>query len=170
MAAREHRFRSTWHLPAAPEAVWGVLADPTGWSSWWPGLRSETVHVGDPDGVGTRSHAVFPSPLGYRLNLGLEVLSARAPHAVVLRAVGDLAGTARSTLEPDGARGTVLRIDWHVRLTSAALTRMDRIAPWIADPSHAVVMRAGERGLRRHLLRSGWDGGGPGQVRRGAAN
>lgn len=152
MAAREHRFRSTWSLPATPEAVWDVLADPAGWSSWWPGLESRTVSVGAGDGVGTRSHAVFPSPLGYRLNLGLEVLAARAPRAVEMRAVGDLVGTARSTLEPEGARGTVLRIDWHVRLTSAALTRMDRVAPWIAAPSHAVVMRAGERGLRRHLL------------------
>lgn len=60
-----------------------------------------------------------------------------------IRIVGDLTAAARSTLEPEGARGTVLRIDWHVRLTSAALTRMDRVAPWIAAPSHAVVMRVG---------------------------
>lgn len=138
VAVREHLFRSTWYLPAAPEAVWDALADPAGWSSWWPGLESRTVRAGDGDGVGTRSHAVFPSPLGYRLNLGLEVLAARAPHAVEMRAVGDLVGTARSTLEPDGARGSVLRIDWQVRISSAALVRLDSVrlgSPRRATPS-----------------------------------
>jgi uncharacterized protein YndB with AHSA1/START domain len=32
------RFEARRTLPASPEAVWEVLADPARWPEWWPGL------------------------------------------------------------------------------------------------------------------------------------
>ena len=32
------RFEARRTLPASPEAVWEVLADPARWPQWWPGL------------------------------------------------------------------------------------------------------------------------------------
>ena len=32
------RFEARRTLPAPPEAVWEVLADPARWPEWWPGL------------------------------------------------------------------------------------------------------------------------------------
>lgn len=157
------RFLSAWTLSVDTTEAWGVLSDIATWPQWWPGLRMDPVRTGGDGWVGQRALVSFRAP-GYRLRLGLEVTDADpatgpgAPAAVVLRAVGDLRGEARAHIVATTAPGRVgpsclVSIDWRVRAAHPGLRVGERLAPWALRASHAHVMAAGERGLRRYLER-----------------
>lgn len=67
------------------------------------------------------------------------------------RLTGDLEGHSRWTLapSPDGA-GTVLQFGEEVEVRRRLLRTLSFARPAFRF-NHAVMMRAGERGLRRHL-------------------
>lgn len=153
--AAAYQFDDMWRLNHPPSAVWRVLADPTSWPTWWPGLRAQVVREGGDGGLGTRGALTFAAP-GYRLRIGLEVVAVAVPAGpewrggVVLRCVGDLRGRAVATVSPSAGQ-TLVRIDWRVAVARPGLRRALAPLPCVARASHAVVMRAGERGLERAL-------------------
>lgn len=146
-----YRLRSTWLLAAPVETCWDVLADPTmSWPRWWPRVTAADVRARS-DLVGSTADVTFRTGL-YALRLRLAVDAAKPPRQVLLRATGDLVGTADVGLEPVGQH-TRVEIDWDVRTTRAW---MNALGPVLARPfaaSHAAVMRSGERGLTAYLAR-----------------
>ncbi len=88
-----YRFRSAWHLDAAPDAVYRVLERPDRYAEWWPQIR-EVRQTGETSGV-LRFRSVLPYDL---------VVAASAtrhdPRARVLEVAmtGDLEGWVRWTV------------------------------------------------------------------------
>ena len=97
-------------MPAPPEAVWGVLADPASYEYWVVGSKAiRDAEAGFP-APGTRfHHTIGFGPL--TLSDHTEVLAAERPHRLRLRAKGRPAGTATVTMEltPE-AGGTAVKM------------------------------------------------------------
>ncbi|MEV5980529.1 SRPBCC family protein [Streptomyces sp. NPDC052114] len=140
-----YRFRSVWDLPGAPADVYAVLERVEDYPLWWPQVR-EVTPVDDRSGV-----ARFRSFLPYEL-----VVTARErrrdPAAGVLEVAmtGDLDGWARWTLAP-GPVGTRARYDQEVEVRRPLMRRLAVPGRPVFRLNHALMMRAGRRGLTAHL-------------------
>ncbi|WP_460707778.1 SRPBCC family protein [Myceligenerans halotolerans] len=152
---------TTWSVPAPAPRVWEVLADPGfTWPVWWPGLRSESAGVvAGPDGLGGAGSWVrlrVRSPVGGALDLRLDLVEARAPDPersgrAKLRVSGDLRGGASVSVAERPEGHSEIRLTWVVTPVRGRPALAARVAPALCIWAHSRVMRAGERGLARHL-------------------
>ncbi|RPF20547.1 hypothetical protein [Myceligenerans xiligouense] len=161
MAAPTFRLITTWSVPAPASRAWQVLAGPgPTWPAWWPGLRTESAGiVAGPDGLsgaGSWVRLRVRSPVGASLGLRLDLLESRAPGPerpgrAKLRVSGDLrGGTVVSATARAGGRCEI-RLTWIVTPMRGRPALVARVAPALCVRAHDRVMRAGERGLVRHL-------------------
>ncbi|WP_031515298.1 SRPBCC family protein [Streptomyces sp. NRRL F-5123] len=140
-----YRFRSVWRLTADPDAVYRVLERPDAYPEWWPQIR-EVRQTG-----GTTGLLRFRSLLPYDL-----VVTARStlqdPHRRVLEAAveGDLEGWIRWTAAQDGP-GTRLLFEQEVVVRKPLMRRLAAPGRPFFLANHALMMRAGRRGLRALL-------------------
>jgi uncharacterized protein YndB with AHSA1/START domain len=136
---------STWRLAAPPGAVYQALRDVDRYPHWWPQVRQ--VHRLDEKAGRLRIRSVLPYDL---------VMTARDRYqdeaAGVLEAelAGDQAGWSRWTVSPAGA-GSRAVFEEEVRPGKAVMRRLALPARPLFLANHAVMMRAGERGLRHYL-------------------
>jgi hypothetical protein len=145
-------FRSQWRLPAAPDDVYGVLANVETYPDWWPQVR-RTRRLDDASGeVVCRS--LLPYDVTFVMHRELE-----DPVARVLRARldGDLAGTSQWTITAAGA-GSVAVFDEDVTVGSSLLRAAGRLLRPALRFNHDLMMRGGEKGLQAYFRRRG-DGG-----------
>ena len=150
-------FDERWIVDAGIESVWAVLERVDQWPEWWPGLTAaERVGVGHDEAVdisvtpGSRARLLVRAPIGWSLRFTIEVEEVEAPQLIRFQSEGDLRGEGRWTLT---ASEGVTAIDamWCVT-TNRTLIRAMRP---LSGLMHALVMRAGERGLRRRLSGQG---------------
>ncbi|MCF3124821.1 SRPBCC family protein [Streptomyces arenae] len=140
-----YRFRSVWDLPGAPADVYALLERVEDYPLWWPQVR-EVTPVDGRSGV-----ARFRSFLPYDL-----VVTARErrrdPAAGVLEIAmtGDLDGWARWTLA-SGPAGTRARYDQEVEVRRPLMRRLAVPGRPVFRLNHALMMRAGRRGLTARL-------------------
>ena len=166
---------SSWLLDATPEAVWETVASPEmSWPRWWPGCTLQDLatdpyaDTADPAGqlLVTTVRLQFRAALGYRLSITIQPTSAARPHSIDFDAGGDLVGTGRIRLFPVPAdtpgptQGepvhailpqTRMDIDWRVRPTQRWMRVLTPVARPVFSAAHSLLMRQGERGLRREL-------------------
>ncbi|AKN73901.1 polyketide cyclase [Streptomyces sp. PBH53] len=140
-----YRFRSLWSLPAPPGVVYGVLGRPEDYPRWWPQVRAAT-RLDGATGV-----IVIRSALPYSLTCTVRK-TRRDPAAGVLEVAlsGDIDGWARWTVTADGS-GTLARYDQEVRVRKPLLRRLAVPGRPLFRLNHRLMMRAGRRGLLRHL-------------------
>ncbi|MET7640532.1 SRPBCC family protein [Streptomyces sp. NPDC005438] len=146
----DYRFRHRWRLPARPSVVFAVLERVEEYPRWWPQVRG--VEPLGPDRGTARFRSLLPVEL---------VVTARAtrrdPEAGVLQIAmaGDLCGWARWTLSAVPG-GTEALYEQRVEVRKPWMRRLS----WAGRPffvaNHALMMRAGRRGLIRRL-RTGLD-------------
>ncbi|MFD5428739.1 SRPBCC family protein [Streptomyces sp. NPDC127084] len=144
------RFESLWRLPAPPARVYAVLERAEDYPRWWPQVR-EVIPLGG-HSTAARFRSLLPCDLvvtarGSRLDPGSGVLEARM--------AGDLVGWARWTLTPSGDGGTRARYEQEVVVQRPLMRRLALIARPVLRVNHAVMMRAGRRGLTAYLARDG---------------
>jgi uncharacterized protein YndB with AHSA1/START domain len=98
------------YIPASPEAIWNVLADPAGYEYWVVG--SKAIRDAEPDFPAPGSkfhHTIGFGPLTLRDHT--EVLAAEPPRRLRLRAKGRPLGTATVEMQlTPGDGGTVVRM------------------------------------------------------------
>ncbi|MFE1292108.1 SRPBCC family protein [Streptomyces sp. NPDC058751] len=140
-----YRFRTVWELPAPPAEVYAVLERAETYPRWWPQVR-EVRPVDEHSGV-IRIRSVLP----YDITVTARA-ARRDPEAGVLEIgmSGDLDGWARWTFEAAGP-GTLARYDQEVHVTTPLLRRLAVPGRPFFRANHALMMRAGRRGLRAHL-------------------
>ncbi|MFJ5680397.1 SRPBCC family protein [Streptomyces sp. NPDC093097] len=142
-----YRFRGVWQLNAPPTVVYAVLERVESYPQWWP----QVCEVVGLDGGG--GAARFRSFLPYELVVvARETL--RDPGAGVLEVAmdGDLAGWARWTVVP-GEGGTRAVFEQDVEVRKPVLRRWALPGRPLFRINHALMMRAGRRGLAAWLAR-----------------
>ncbi|MEU9138061.1 SRPBCC family protein [Streptomyces sp. NPDC048404] len=140
-----YRFRTVWGLPAQPADVYTVLEQAETYPRWWPQVR-EVTPVDEHSAV-IRIRSVLP----YDITITAHE-TRRDPAAGVLEMEmsGDLDGWARWTCEAAGP-GTRARYDQNVHVTTPLLRRLAVPGRPFFRANHALMMRAGRRGLKAHL-------------------
>lgn len=140
-----YRFRSVWELDAAPDVVFGVLGRAGEYPDWWPQVR-EVIPVDERTGT-ARFRSVIPFDLFVRARE-----SRNDPRARVLEMemTGDLEGWARWTLSAQGD-GTRALYEQEVDVNKPLLRRLAVAGRPFFLANHALMMRAGRRGLRKVL-------------------
>jgi hypothetical protein len=137
-------FHSEWPLAGAPDRIYAVLRDVASYPHWWPQVRS-VRRLSETSGE-LRCRSLLPYELAFVVSREIEDPDARVLSA---RQTGDLDGTSRWTVHGDG---TVV-FDEDVVVCKALV----RVAGVLARPvlrfNHDLMMRDGERGLRRYLER-----------------
>nr|WP_237695047.1 SRPBCC family protein [Streptomyces sp. SID5468] len=132
-------------MPADPAAVYAVLADVEHYPAWWPQVR-EVRRIDETSGT-LRIRSLLP----YDLTVTLRQ-DRRDPVAGVLRArlSGDMDGVATWRLTAD-RDGTLVRFEQHVVVAKPLLRRLAVPGRPFFRANHALMMRAGRRGLRAAL-------------------
>ncbi|MGW4566397.1 SRPBCC family protein [Streptomyces sp. NPDC004561] len=140
-----YRFRTLWSLPVPPAAVYAALERAEDYPRWWPQVRSVT-RLDDTTGVLT-----IRSLLPYAMTFTARE-TRRDPAAGILEisVSGDIEGWARWTVTP-GGRGTLARYDQEVDVRKPLLRRLAVPGRPVFRANHRLMMRAGRRGLLRHL-------------------
>lgn len=138
-------FRSRWRLDAPPGAVYEALRDVASYPDWWPQVR-DIWQLAD-GAARLRCRSVLPYDLVFEIHREIEDPDGRVLQA---RQVGDLEGTSRWTVGTNGA-GTVALFDQEVVVRKSLIRRVGLLARPILMADHDVMMREGERGLRRYL-------------------
>ncbi|MCI3224757.1 SRPBCC family protein [Streptomyces sp. NP-1717] len=142
-----YRFRSVWRLDFPPDVVFGVLERAGEYPDWWPQVR-EVTPVDERTGT-ARFRSVIPYDLVVRARE-----SRNDPRARVLEIgmTGDLEGWARWTLSAQGG-GTHALYEQEVVVNKPLLRRLAVAGRPFFVANHALMMRAGRRGLRKVLAR-----------------
>jgi Polyketide cyclase / dehydrase and lipid transport len=147
MPGDRYLFRSEWRIDAHPDTVYAALADVAGYSSWWPQVRAAR-QLDDVSGE-LCCRSLLPYDLVFVARREVQ-----DPTRRILRASldGDLTGWSQWLITPAGM-GSVAVFDEDVVVRKTLI----RLAGPMARPAlrfnHDRMMRAGERGLRRHLSR-----------------
>ncbi|MDW8808381.1 SRPBCC family protein [Streptomyces scabiei] len=140
-----YRFHSRWSLPAPPAAVYDALRRPEDYPCWWPQVR-EVTRIDDTTGT-LRIRSVVP----YELVLTARAVRRDAAAGVLeIAMTGDLNGWARWTVTAEGP-GTLALYDQEVDVTKPLLRRLAVPGRPLFRANHALMMRAGRRGLLAHL-------------------
>jgi uncharacterized protein YndB with AHSA1/START domain len=148
----DYSFVTHWHFDAPVEKVWDAVFHSERWPGWWKGAESVVeLTPGDPSGVGSVRQFVWKSALPYRLAFEVETVRVE-PLSLLEGRVreGDLEGKGVWHFQADGT-GTFVRYDWNVRTTKRWMNLAAPLAGPLFRWNHDVVMRWGERGLRRLL-------------------
>jgi polyketide cyclase/dehydrase/lipid transport protein len=135
-------FHTEWLLARAPDEIYVALRDVARYPRWWPQVRG-VRRLSETSGE-LRCRSLLPYELVFVISREIE-----DPHARVLsaRQTGDLDGTSRWTVRDDGI--AVFDEDVVVRKPLVRVAR--RLARAALRFNHDLMMRDGERGLRRHL-------------------
>ncbi|MDF6041321.1 SRPBCC family protein [Streptomyces sp. JH14] len=140
-----YRFVSVWDVSAPPAAVYAVLERAEDYPQWWPQIR-QVAGVDDTTGT-MRIRSLLP----YDLVMTVRA-SRRDPAAGVLEAVlgGDLDGWARWTVTAHGA-GTRATYEQEVEVRRTVMRLLAVPGRAVFRANHALMMRAGRRGLAARL-------------------
>ncbi|WP_328222612.1 SRPBCC family protein [Streptomyces sp. NBC_00310] len=144
-----YRFRTLWSLPAPPAAVYDMLQRADDYPRWWPQVR-EVIRIDDTTGT-VRIRSLLPYDLAFTAR---ELRRDTAAGILEIGMTGDLDGWARWTLTADGA-GTLARYDQEVDVTKPLLRRLAVPGRPVFRANHALMMRAGRRGLLAYLTAHG---------------
>ncbi|UXX92599.1 SRPBCC family protein [Streptomyces sp. AD2-2] len=140
-----YRFRARWDLPAPPAVVYPLLERAEDYPRWWPQVRG--VDPVDDTSAVIRIRASLPYVLTFTAR---EVRHDPVAGVLEIAMSGDLEGWARWTLTAEGP-GTLARYDQEVDLNPPSLRRFAAVGRPMFRFNHALMMRAGRRGLLAHL-------------------
>ena len=130
-------------LPASPDALWDVIADPHHMPRWWPGV--ERVRID-----GNEMEQVWRSRLPYAVAFRARVDAIEPPGLIEGRVEGALRGTGRCTLG-EHPEGTEVRFVLEVETTEAWMNALAPLARPVFVWNHDTLMRRGGEGIAQRL-------------------
>ncbi|WP_329587533.1 SRPBCC family protein [Kitasatospora sp. NBC_01250] len=149
-----YRLTSAWQLPAPAAQVYRVLREVEHYPRWWPQVRE--VRQLDADSGRLRIRSVLPYELLLTATARREEAAPGGRGGVLEAALaGDLAGWSRWTVRPDGPGAALAVFEEDVRGGRPLMRLLALPARPLFLANHALMMRAGHRGLRRYLLDGG---------------
>ena len=146
-----YAFVTTWSIRAPLDPVWNAIFHSERWPAWWIGLkRVDELAPGDATGVGCVRRFTWQGQLPYTLRVTMHVIRVEPMAVVESLASGELCGRGVWRFSA-GREETTVRYEWDVSTTKRWMNRLAPIARPLFRWNHDVVMRGGERGLRRLL-------------------
>lgn len=144
-----YRFRSEWEFDAPRSRVFEVLRKGESYERWWPQVkRSARLSDGSYE-------LVARSFLPYELRMVLtESVIDEGAGVLEANLDGDLEGFSRWTLR-ERENKTIATFEEEVVTHKRLLNLLAPVARPVLRYNHTVMMRHGERGLRRYLRTSG---------------
>ncbi|MFF9487453.1 SRPBCC family protein [Streptomyces sp. NPDC014676] len=141
-----YRFRSLWTLSAPAPVVYRVLERIEDYPLWWPQVRDVT-RLDDTSGIVT-IRSFLPYDLTSTVREGR-----RDPETGILEAglSGDIDGWARWTVTRLGPHGCLAHYEQEVDVRTPLLRLLAVPGRPVLRANHALMMRAGRRGLAAHL-------------------
>jgi hypothetical protein len=141
-------FRSEWRIAADADDVYAALDDVASYPTWWRQVRSARW-LDDHSGEIT-CRSLLPYDLTFVVARDRE-----DPVERVLRGTlsGDLNGTSQWTVTAVGD-GAVAVFDEDVTVGRRLLRAAGLVARPALSFNHGLMMRSGEAGLRKHLVRT----------------
>lgn len=140
-----YRFRTLWTLAAPLATVYDALEQAEDYPHWWPQVR-EVNRIDDTSGI-VRIRSLLPYDLTFTAH---ETRRDPAAGVLEIAMTGDLDGWARWTLTATGP-GTLARYDQEVDVTKPLMRRLAVPGRPLFLSNHALMMRAGRRGLAARL-------------------
>lgn len=151
MASQQFNLVTEWRLSAPLDRVWAELMHPDDWPQWWKAVKGvETLAEGDASGVGAVRRLTWTSALPYELTFDMRSTRIEPMTLIEGRASGELDGTGRWTMRPEG-QGTHVRYDWQIEVTKPWMRALAPILRPAFAWNHNVVMGWGYEGLSRRL-------------------
>lgn len=149
--SNSYHLVTRWQVDAPLEAVWEAIYNAEAWPSWWKGVVSvETLARGDGAGLGGRQRFIWKGVLPYRLTFATCVTRVEPLRLLEGWVEGELEGVGRWRFSHAAGLTTVL-FDWRVRATRQWMKLLSPLARSVFRWNHDALMRAGGRGLARHL-------------------
>ncbi|WP_203138379.1 hypothetical protein [Microbacterium sp. JZ31] len=144
----DYSFESRWAVPAPPGRCWREIERTvTGASgAWWPGVRVERPASALTPGASVV--LAVRAPLGYRLRCTLRITAIESDSSLDADSSGDLVGHGAIRIRPTGD-GSAIEIRWDVTVQRAWMRMLSPVLRPVFAAAHGMVMRMGERGLRR---------------------
>ena len=149
--ARRYAFRDEWLAPAPPEAVWALISDPTTFTQWWPIYR-EAAWVNQSDAPGASARLRFRVLLPYTITVVSTATAIDRPRSMEGTVDGELVGTWRWTLTPEGEATRVV-FEEEVGANKRLLQLFAPVARRLFEMSHRIAAERGAHGMRAYLER-----------------
>jgi uncharacterized protein YndB with AHSA1/START domain len=154
MAVTRFDLESEWRFATPVERIWAELIRPEDWPQWWRAVRSvELLREGDGDGVGAVRRFTWGTALPYTLSFEMTATKIDPMRLIEGEARGELDGTGRWTLFPDGA-GTRVRYQWMVDITRPWQVALAPLLRPVFAWNHRVVMGWGYADLQTRLMKT----------------
>ena len=143
---------TVWRLDAPVKDVWDILMAVEDWPLWWRAVsRVELLERGDEHGVGAVHRITWKTALPYTVTIDLRNTRVEPMRVVEGRASGDVDGSGRWTITPEG-QGTHVRYDWRVEVTKPWMRLLAPVLRPMFSWNHDQVMAWGYQGIRRRLV------------------
>ncbi len=153
MSSTHFDLVSQWRIDAPVERVWAALTDPSSWPRWWPYVREvRTLREGGTDGVGSVRRIDWATRLPYGIVIEVEAIESVRLQRLRARSRGQLEGEGLWLLRAEDGYTDVTYV-WRVHVVKRWMRWLAPLFAPVFRWNHDGVMRAGEAGLRRHLLR-----------------
>ena len=153
MDLHRYRFRSVWQVPATAAETIAALRRVEDYPAWWSQVRS-AVRVDD-DRYDMVVRSLLPYDLTFRSTRSVDDEETGVLEA---RLTGDLDGFSRwrvlgqsPTTAPTATTTTILAFEEEVLARKPLLRRLAFVARPGFVANHALMMRAGQRGLTAYL-------------------
>lgn len=145
-------YADTFSFPDGPAELWDDVERFDRYEAWWRWLREFRAEIGGlVEGNILRGTVAPPLPIRLRLEVRLE--QCERPHLIRASVGGDLRGSARVTLQPDGA-GTRVDVAWSLAMVREPVRSLARVAQPLARWGHDRVVEMAVEGFRRRASSS----------------
>lgn len=131
----------SYRFPVSPDVLWSAIAHTAEYRTWWPWLTAL-----DADGLaaGEVWRCTVRPPLPYRLRFAIHLDQVEPTTLIAARLSGDIGGSARLDVTPEGA-GCAVRLRSSLAPNGTAFGWMARLAGPLARRGHDWVLDAGAR-------------------------
>lgn len=142
---------SQWTIAAPVERVWPALIRAETWPRWWPGVVAvQTLCAGGAQGLGVIERIEWSTWFGRPIVVDVEAVQV-IPHELLRgRSRGHIDGEGLWLLRGEAGR-TLVTYVLRVKVERGWMRWLAPVLAPLMRWNHRAVMRAGERGLERHL-------------------
>lgn len=145
----EYHFSEQWFVDAPIGDVWPIIRKVAEYPRWWSEFLEATKR-NDIDGPGGIVAVRVKAALPYHMHFEIEAVREESPRIAEVRVRGDLNGSMKWTLTPEGG-GTRLFFEETVITGKKLLNVLAPLFKPLFAWNHEIMMRHGEQGLRRLL-------------------